>query len=142
MCSTRALWPSEASPTGKPSWLSDADYRRVGRQDRGDDGIDGEDIDKAKTNELKAEVANVDATLAQLGDLDPARGELATNLFDWTQKAADVWRGSNNAVRRRILDSICLNRTVSDVTLVLEKRKPFGDFAERPLLKNSRGDRI
>ena len=105
-------------------------------------GTVDEDVYKAKTNELKAEVANVDTTLAQLGDLDPARGELATNLFDWTQKAADVWRGSNNAVRRRILDSICLNRTVSDVTLVLEKRKPFGDFAERPLLKNSRGDRI
>lgn len=67
-------------------------------------GTVDDDIYKAKTNELKAEVANVDATLAQLGDVDPARGELAVNLFDWTQKAADVWRGSNNAVRRRILD--------------------------------------
>jgi len=101
-------------------------------------GTVDDDVYKAKTNELKAEVANVDATLAQLGDVDPARGELAVNLFDWTQKAADVWRGSNNAVRRRILDSVCLNRIVGDVNLCLEKRKPFGIFAEQPLLKNSR----
>lgn len=105
-------------------------------------GTVDDDVYKAKTNELKAEVANVDATLAQLGDVDPARGELAVNLFDWTQKAADVWRGSNNAVRRQILDTVCLNRTVGDLTLCLEKRKPFDVFAERPLLKNSRDDRI
>lgn len=43
-----------------------------------------------------------------------------------------------NAVRRQILDSVCLNRTVGDLTLCLEKRKPFDIFAERPLLKNSR----
>jgi hypothetical protein len=80
--------------------------------------------------------------MAQLGDVDPARGEMAVNLFDWTQKAADVWRGSNSAVRRQILDSVCLNRTVGHLTLCLEKRKPFDIFAERPLLKNSRDDRI
>jgi site-specific DNA recombinase len=101
-------------------------------------GTVDEDVYKAKTNELKAEVANVDATLAQMGKVDPARGELAVNLFDWTQKAAEVRRGSNNAVRRGILNSVCLNRTVGDVNLCLEKRKPFGIFAERPLLKNSR----
>jgi DNA primase len=33
-----------------------------------------------------------------------------------------------------------LNRTLSDVTLVLEKRKPFDLLAERPLLKIGRGD--
>ncbi len=105
-------------------------------------GTVDEDVYKAKTNELKAEAATTEEALAQLGDVDPARGELAVNLFDWTQKAAEVWRGSNNAVRRQILDSVCLNRTVGDLTLCLEKRKPFDVFAERPLLKNSRDDRI
>lgn len=105
-------------------------------------GTVDENVYKAKTGELKAEVANVDATLAQLGDIDPACGKFAVSLFDWTQKAADVWRGSNNTVRRQILDSLCLNRTVSDVTLVLQKRKPFDIFAERPLLKDSRAGGI
>ena len=97
---------------------------------------------KVKSNELKSEAAKTDEALDKLGDVDPARGELAVTLFDWTQRAADVWRGSNNAVRREILDAVCLNRCLNDVNLVLQKRKPFDDFAERPFLKNSRGDWI
>ncbi len=71
-----------------------------------------------------------------------ACGETALQLFDWSQKAADLWRGSNNVLRREILDAVCLNRTLSDVSLVTEKRKPFDVLAKRPDLKNSRGDRI
>jgi hypothetical protein len=96
----------------------------------------------AKSNELKAEVAKTGEALAQVGDGAPARGETALMLFDWSQRAADLWRGSNNAIRREILDSVCLNRTLSDVSLVITKRKPFDVFAERPHLKNSRGERI
>ena len=96
----------------------------------------------AKSNELKAETAKTGETLAQVGDAAPARGESALVLFDWSQRAADLWRGSNNAIRREILDSVCLNRTLSDVSLVTTKRKPFDVFAERPNLEDSRGDRI
>ena len=85
---------------------------------------------KAKSNELKAEAAKADETLAQLGDVDPARAETALALFDWTQNAAEIWRGSNNAVRREILDSVCLNRTLTDVNLDATKRKPFDVFAK------------
>jgi site-specific DNA recombinase len=95
---------------------------------------------KAKSNELKAEAANADEALAQLGDVDPARAETALALFDWTQNAAEIWRGSNNRTRREILDAVCLNRTLSDANLDAPKRKPFDVFAERPDLKNSRGD--
>lgn len=97
---------------------------------------------KAKSNELKAEAAKTDESLAQLGDVDPARGETALALFDWTQTAAETWRGSNNAIRREILDSVCLNRTLGDVNLYAKKRKPFDVFAEGLEIKNSRGDRI
>ena len=78
----------------------------------------------------------------QLGDVDPARGETALALFDWSERAAETWRGSNNAVRREILDLDCLNRTLGDVNLNATKRKPFDIFAEGLDLKNSRGDRI
>ena len=94
---------------------------------------------KAKSHELKSEAAKTDESL---GDLDPARGQLAVTLFDWSQRATDVWRGSNNAIRRDILDAVCLNRCLNDVTLVLQKRNPFDDFDERPFLKNSWGDWI
>jgi DNA invertase Pin-like site-specific DNA recombinase len=97
---------------------------------------------KAKCNELKGEAAKTDETLAKLGDIAPGRGETALALFDWTQRAADHWRGSNNAVRRQILDSVCLNRTLGHLNLVATKRKPFDVFAEGLDLKNSRGGRI
>ena len=105
-------------------------------------GTVDEDAYKAKSNELKAEGANVNEVLAALGDVDAGRGRLAVTLFDWTQNGAEAWRGSNNAVRREILESVCLNRTLNDATLVLEKRKPFDVFAERPDWSNSRDDRI
>ena len=53
-----------------------------------------------------------------------------------------MWRGSNNRVRREILDSVCLNRSLTDVNLVTKKRKPFDVFAERLEMENSRGDSI
>lgn len=97
---------------------------------------------RAKTNELKSEVAKADESLAKLGHDATGRGETALALFDWTQRAAEIWRGSNNASRREILDVVCLNRTLSDVNLVATKRKPFDVFAEGLDFENSRGDRI
>jgi len=97
---------------------------------------------KAKSNELKSEAAKTDESLAQLGEVDPNRGETALALFEFAQKADEVWRRSNNTVRRQILDSVCLNRTLSDVNLVAPKRKPFDVLAEGLDLKDSRGGRI
>ena len=73
---------------------------------------------------------------------DPSRGETAMRVFEWSQRAADVWRGSNNGTKRQILNAVSLNRTLSDVSLVTEKRNPFDLLAERPFLKNTRGDWI
>ena len=105
-------------------------------------GTVDEDVYKAKSYELKSETAQTEATLEELGEMDPTRGKLAVQLFDWTQNAAEIWRGSNNSVRREILDAVCLNRSLNAVNLVLEKRKPFDILAERPFLKKSRDDRI
>lgn len=96
----------------------------------------------AKSAELRDEIARVRESEAALAKLDPRCAESALAVFDWSQNAAQTWRGSNNAVRREILDAICLNRAVSDVTLVTVKRKPFDILAEGLSLKKSRGDRI
>ena len=97
---------------------------------------------KAKTAERKADTARVAEAIDAQGAVDPARGKVVLAVFDWSQKAAEIWRGSNTTARRQILDSICLNRQVSDVTLVTSERKPFDFFVERLPLKTSRGDRI
>ncbi|WP_425618108.1 recombinase family protein [Anatilimnocola sp. NA78] len=101
-----------------------------------------EETYKAKSNELKSEAARTEESLCALGDVDPARGEIALSIFDFTQKAADRWQRSNNAVRREILDLVCLNRSLNDVNLVTTKRKPFDVFVEGLNLGKSRGDRI
>ena len=66
----------------------------------------------------------------------------SVQVYDWSQNAVEIWQGSNTVIRREILDSVCLNRTLSDVKLVTTKRKPFDVFAERPQYSFSRGDRI
>lgn len=97
---------------------------------------------KAKCVALKEEAARVGELLAQVGNVGANAGETALALFDWAQRAGDLWRGSNNGIRREVLDLICLNRTLSDTSLVTEKRKPFDVFAKRLDLKDSRGDSI
>ena len=98
---------------------------------------------KAKSTELKAEAAKADETLAQLGDVDPARAEIGPGALRLDAKR----RGNRGAVqtiavRREILDAVCLNRTLSDVNLDAIKRKPFDVFAKGLDFKNSRGDWI
>jgi hypothetical protein len=61
-------------------------------------------------------------------------------LFDFSQNLVELWRGSNTDVRREILDCVSLNRTVSDVSLCITKRKPFDFLAERPFVANGRGE--
>lgn len=97
---------------------------------------------QAKSAELRHEAAKVEEATDRLGTFDAARGEAALAIYDWSQNAAEIWRGSNNADRRKILDSVCLNRTLSDVSLVTTKRKPFDGLVERLEIKQSRGDRI
>ena len=64
---------------------------------------------------------------------DPANGELPLKVYNFRQNRAD---------RLTILDCVSLNRTLDDVTLVMTKRRPFDWLAERPFLKNGRGDWI
>jgi hypothetical protein len=96
---------------------------------------------KAKSHELSMEEMRTDDTLAQLGDIEGTCMHTAMALFDWSQQADAIWRRSNNAVRRQILDAVYLNRALGRVNLVTTKRKPFDILAERPDSKKSRGDR-
>lgn len=97
---------------------------------------------RAKQEDLATEVQGVEASLDGAGEVDPQRGQAAVAIFDWSQNAAEIWRGSNNDDRRAILDALCLNRDVGPTSLALTKRKPFDVLAEGLFLGKSRGDRI
>ncbi|MBI5726157.1 MAG: recombinase family protein [Planctomycetes bacterium] len=95
-----------------------------------------------KSVDLKAQLGETEAALQSCGDMDSSRGDAALALFNWSQQAADVWFGSKMDVKREILGEIALNRTLSDVTLCLEKRKPFDILVKRPSFQSSRGGGI
>jgi hypothetical protein len=82
----------------------------------------------------------VEESLDQTNRYDPDAPVRALALFDFSQNLVELWRGSNSDVRREILDCVSLNRTVSDVSLCVTKRKPFDYLAERPFLQNGRGE--
>ena len=74
------------------------------------------------------------------GEAKDVRAALA--VFEFSQKIPEIWRGSKMLEKRRILETVSLNRVLGDVTLVVEKRKPFDELVKRPLIQLSRGDRI
>ena len=95
-----------------------------------------------KSVQIRRELAEVEESMEKNNSIDPEAPLRALAVFDFSQNLVDVWRGSNTAQKREVLEVVSLNRHVNDVTLVLEKRKPFGYLAERPFLKIDRGGRI
>ena len=95
-----------------------------------------------KSAGLKTDLARCRDSLERCGDIDAASWDNVFRAFDWSQQAADLWRGSNTSERREILEAVCLNRTLSDVSLCTEKRRPFSILAERPSCQTTRGDWI
>ena len=69
---------------------------------------------------------------------DLARGEGAICIFDLSQKAANMWGCSNSTLKRELLEALSLNRSLSDVSLCVTKRKPFDILAEQTILNKSR----
>ena len=94
----------------------------------------------AKLAALRDELAQLEESLGNASALEPVDVRAALAVFEFSQKVPEIWRGSKMLQKRRILETLSLNRIVGDVTLVLEKRKPFDELAERPFLKKSRGD--
>ncbi|QNN24730.1 hypothetical protein HED60_21450 [Planctomycetales bacterium ZRK34] len=95
-----------------------------------------------KSHDLKTQLEEVERQLDEVDKFDPACGEAALATFEFSQNLVELWRGSNSTGKRELLDVVSLNRKVSDVSLVLTKRKPFDFLVERPFLKKSRGDWI
>ena len=75
-------------------------------------------------------------------DREDDRMKRILSVFDLAQNIESLWRGSNSPQKRRILEAVSLNRQVSDVSLCIQKTKPFDLLAKQPAFVESRGDRI
>ena len=95
-----------------------------------------------KSTTMQGQLRELEEGLSACMDIDGSCMDIAMRVFDFTQNAAEVWRGSKIAGKQRILRAISLNRTLSDVSLAVEKRKPFSFLTERLPVRTSRGERI
>ncbi len=94
-----------------------------------------------KATELRDEVAQL---RLQIEAIDRGRDEiadLAVKAFELSQSLQAKWVTSDYDAKRRILEIVCLNWRLDDVSLVPVMRKPFDMLAEGLSLNNSRGDR-
>lgn len=95
---------------------------------------------QAKTADLKRQLAEAEESLDQANGYEPDAPARALAVFEFSQSLVATWERSNSEGRREVLDCVSLNRTVSDTTLCVTKRRPFDYLAERPFLKIGRGD--
>jgi DNA invertase Pin-like site-specific DNA recombinase len=85
--------------------------------------------------ELKLEIDTADRGRHEIIDL-------AIKAFELSQSLREQWVTADYAAKRRILEILCLNCSLVDVSLSVSMRKPFDLLAKGLILKDSRGDRI
>ena len=95
-------------------------------------GTISEEIFSKKNVEIKMELDRVREEMSKEAKLNADYKDMAVTIFDLTQRAAETWKGSNNAFRRELLDVLCLNRSLDSASLYLDWRKPFDGLVERP----------
>jgi len=66
--------------------------------------------------------------------------DLARKAFGLSQSLAERWVNAGYGAKRQILEIMCLNFWLDDVSLVLEWRKPFDVFVGGLSVSSSRGD--
>ncbi|MBM4088364.1 MAG: hypothetical protein FJ276_02885 [Planctomycetes bacterium] len=68
--------------------------------------------------------------------------DIAVKASELSQNPREKWLTADYAAKRRILEIICLNWTLDDVTPVPTMKKPFDLLAKGLVSKDSRGERI
>ena len=93
-------------------------------------GLVNKDIFNTKTEELKAEAKSIGKRLndtesgADLVRLDSQK------IVAFSQKVQNILRGSNFTNKRTLLQLVSSNRRLSDVSLFIERIKPFDILAK------------
>jgi site-specific DNA recombinase len=62
--------------------------------------------------------------------------------LELSQTLKDKWLTADYRAKRRLLEIVCLNFTLKDVTLEPAWRKPFDILANRLVSEKSRADKI
>jgi site-specific DNA recombinase len=105
-----------------------------------------EEIEKetyaAKGTELRDRAARLSLQIETHDRGRAELGEIAIKAFELSQTLKDKWLTADYRAKRRLLEIVCLNFNLDDVTLVAEWRKPFDILANGLVSEKSRADRI
>ena|SRR3972149_2486200 len=96
----------------------------------------------AKGTELRDREAQLRLQIESLARSHDEDGDIAVKAFELSQSLIDKWVTADYAAKRRILEIVCLNFRLNDVSLCPEWRKPFDILAKGLLVQSSRGERI
>jgi site-specific DNA recombinase len=105
-----------------------------------------EEIDQdtfaAKGTELRDRIAQLSIQVDSHDRGRAEQGEIAVKAFELSQTLKEKWFTADYRAKRRMLEIVCLNFKLVDVTLVPEWRKPFDVLAEGLVSEKSRAERI
>jgi site-specific DNA recombinase len=94
----------------------------------------------AKDTELRDRVGQIKLQIEVLDRNHDEDADIAIKAFELSQRLTSKWLTADYAAKRQILEIVCLNWRLEDVTLIPTMRKPFDVLAEGLLSKESRGD--
>ncbi|MFO0428768.1 MAG: hypothetical protein ACK526_19525 [Planctomyces sp.] len=107
--------------------------------------VDGEidaDMFANRKTELRDRMASLKLQMDSLNRNRDEMADLVSKVFELSQTLREKWLTADYHCKRRILEIICLNFRLDDVTLCYEMRKPFDVLVEGLPVQWSRGDRI
>jgi DNA invertase Pin-like site-specific DNA recombinase len=96
----------------------------------------------AKQTELRDRAAKLKVQIDATDRSHDENADIAVKAFELSQSLRTKWVTADSSAKRRILEIICLNLRLDDVSLCPTMRKPFDVLAEGLLSKESRGDWI
>lgn len=96
----------------------------------------------SKNNEIRDRIAQLDLQVEACDRGRAERAELAQKAFELSQTLEHKWVKADVAAKRQLLEIVCLNFSLDDVTLVPTIRKPFDVLRKQLSVPLSRGDRI
>ena len=95
-----------------------------------------------KNRELRDRIARINLQLEGCDRNRVEQAELAMKAFELSQTLKDKWLTADVGAKRRLLEIVCLNFILDDVTLVPTIRKPFDVLAKGLSVSSSRGEKI
>ena len=80
--------------------------------------------------ELRDRVAKLTLQLEATDRKKDENADLALRVFELSQRLREKWFKADFAVKRRLLNLICLNLVLKGASLVITCRKPFNSLVE------------